>query len=181
MLLKYLTVRTERLNQLSKNIVIINKEIIMIKYVFLLTLFSLFLAQSTYANTMDALHLSGTYHCSGHDARDGGYQNATVRLILNAKQSDFTANYGAYGFTLTLEDGAKYVGEAAASGNSLAIYFENSASTTIGRSDRGVGIAMVTHDKNTDGKATTVFHKFYYEPKYKGGNNGTETCVKVNE
>ena len=155
-----------------------NMERIMIKCVCFLALLSLFFGQSTYANTTDALNLAGTYHCSGYDARDGGYQNATVTLTLNAEQSDFTANYGAYGFTLTLEDGARYVGEAAASGNSLAIYFENTASTTIGRSDHGIGIAVVTHDKNIEGKATTIFHKFYYEPKYKGGNNGTETCVK---
>ncbi|MDP3561806.1 MAG: hypothetical protein Q8R83_06490 [Legionellaceae bacterium] len=151
----------------------------MIKYVFFMASLSLFLSEAAYAETADPLHLAGTYHCSGHDARDGGYQNATVTLTLNAEQSDFTANYGAYAFTLTLEDGAKYIGEAAASGNSLAIYFKNSVLTATGRSDQGVGIAVVTHDKNMVGKATTVFHKFYYEPKYKGGNNGTETCVKV--
>ena len=148
------------------------------KHIIFISLFSFFLNQPLSASTSDPLHLAGTYDCYGHDARDGGYKNAQVTLTLNAQSSDFTANYGAYDFTLTLDDGDKYTGEAAASGNSLAIYFENAASTTLGRSDHGVGIAVVTHDKNTDGKTTTAFHKFYYEPKYKGGNNGTETCIK---
>ena len=44
--------------------------------------------------------------------------------------------------------------------------------------DRGVGIAVVTHDKDMHGKTTTVFHKFYYEPTYEKGGNGYETCIK---
>lgn len=140
---------------------------------------SFFIANPVFAEVSDALNLSGTYQCRGYDTRDGGYKNATVVLTLDADNSDFTTNHGAYGFTLTLEDGVKYVGEAAASGNSLAIYFANAASTSVAQSDYGVGIAEVSHDKGLDGKATTVFHKFYYEPKYKGGNNGTETCFKI--
>ena len=30
--------------------------------------------------------------------------------------------------------------------------------------------------KNKQGKL--AFHKFYYEPEFKGGNNGVEDCVK---
>ncbi|OIR04198.1 hypothetical protein GALL_136800 [mine drainage metagenome] len=36
------------------------------------------------------------------------------------------------------------------------------------------GIATVSG--NRQGK--TAFHKFYYEPEFKGGNNGVEDCVK---
>ena len=40
--------------------------------------------------------------------------------------------------------------------------------------DYGTGIATVKKDKN--GKLG--FRKYYYEPEFKGGNYGTEDCVR---
>lgn len=128
------------------------------------------------ASNNDALHLAGTYQCYGYDSHDGGYKDATVTLTLDAKNSDFAHNHGAYHFNLKEPDGVQYTGEAAASGDNLAIYFENAAVSE--KTDHGVGIAVVTHDRDIDGKVTTAFHKFYYEPAYQGGGNGSETCVK---
>ena len=121
--------------------------------------------------TNDALNLAGTYHCHGHDSHDGDYKDATVVLTLDAKNSDSAHDRGAYHFALIEPDGTRYVGEAAASGNNLAIYFENTGSSM--QTDRGVGIAQITHKK---GK--TIFSKYYYEPNYQGGGNGTENCEK---
>jgi hypothetical protein len=145
-----------------------------------LFVFSFIQMNSAVAQTqaiIDPLNLAGTYHCHGYDSHEGAYKGATVTLTLDAKDSDFKHNHGAYHFLLVEPDGTRYTGEAAASGNDLAVYFQNTSKTM--KTDRGVGIASVTHDKNSQGKATTVFHKFYYEPDYEGGGNGSETCVKV--
>jgi len=40
--------------------------------------------------------------------------------------------------------------------------------------DYGTGIAKFR--RNESGKLT--FHKFYFEPEYKGGNTGLEECVR---
>ena len=125
---------------------------------------------------VDGLGLSGTYMCSGYDMHDGGYQNALLTLTVDTKDSDFANNYGAYHFKLNDPDGGVFVGEVAASGNNAAVYFQNTNPSR--PTDRGVGIAVITHDKDTSGKITTVLHKFYYEPAYEGGGNGSETCVK---
>lgn len=126
----------------------------------------------------DSLNLSGTYTCSGYDSHDKGYQNAKVVLTLDAKNSELKNGFGAYNFKLIEADGTNYKGEVAANGNILAVYFENTGTAPVAQSDRGVGVAVVTHDKDVNGKAHTVFHKFYYEPNYQGGGNGSETCVK---
>lgn len=128
------------------------------------------------ADSADKLAISGTYICYGHDMHDGGYQNTLLTLTLDAKDSDFANNYGAYHFKLNDPDGDIYLGEVAASGNSAAVYFANTNPKE--PNDHGVGIAVITHDKDSTNKATTVLHKFYYEPTYKGGGNGSETCVK---
>lgn len=154
---------------------------IMFKKIFITSAAALFISQVSLAETVetDALHLAGTYQCYGYDSHEGGYKNATVTLTLDAKNSDFEHNYGAYRFKLTEPDNIEYTGEAAASGNNMAIYFENT--NTSESTDRGVGIAVISHDKDTNGKVTTVLHKFYYEPNYQGGGNGSETCVKDNQ
>lgn len=133
-------------------------------------------ANFAFATNHDQLGLAGKYICYGYDKHDGGYQNAIVTLGLDAKNSDFANNYGAYSVKLVEQDGSTYTGEAAANGNHLAIYFENTDPKM--KTDRGVGIAIVTHDKDPKGKITTVFHKFYYEPEYQKGGNGYETCTK---
>lgn len=132
--------------------------------------------QIGYALTIQATSVAGTYQCQGYDAHDGGYQDATLTLTLDKKDSDFTNRYGAYHLKLVEKDGAEYLGEAVASGNTLAVYFKNTATSM--PTDNGVGLATVTHDKDINGKISTVFHKFYYQPDYKGGGNGSETCVK---
>lgn len=124
----------------------------------------------------DALHLAGVYQCYGHDSHDGAYKNAVATLAVDNKNSDFSINCGAYRFNLKEADGAQYVGEVAAHGNELAIYFKNTEASK--SDDQGVGIAVVTHDKDTQGRITTSFHKFYYEPNYQGGGNGFEMCIK---
>lgn len=142
---------------------------------FLLGLVGLTVSQAGFA-AVDPLGLAGTYLCQGHDQHDGDYKGATVTLTLDEKNSDLAHHYGAYHFSLVEPDGITYKGEAAARGNNLAIYFENT--TPSASTDRGVGIARVFQTKNSAGKTMTRFQKFYYEPDYEGGGNGTETCVK---
>lgn len=139
-------------------------------------LFSTIACNTSFAAKVDMLSLAGTYTCSGYDMHTGGYSNAIVILTLDAKDSDFANNYGAYHFKLTEPDGTIYIGEVAASGNTAAIYFANTTPSM--STDQGVGIAVITHDKDQTGKVTTVLHKFYYEPTFEGGGNGYETCVK---
>ncbi len=129
------------------------------------------------ANTEDTLGLAGTYHCHGYDSHEGPYKGAVVTLKLDAKNSKLEQDRGAYLFTLVEPDGTRYIGEAAAEKDYLAVYFQNTSSSM--KTDRGVGIAKVTREKNAQGKIKTVFNKFYYEPHYEGGGNGTETCEKV--
>lgn len=124
----------------------------------------------------DALHVAGVYRCHGYDSHDGGYDKAIATLAVDSQHSDFAHNYGAYHFTLVESDGVQYAGEAAANGNHLAIYFKNTSAAKA--DDQGVGIAVVSHDKNAKGDVVTAFHKFYYEPHYQGGGNGFETCIK---
>lgn len=151
----------------------------MLKHILVISALALGLSQFSFAasNDADALGLAGNYICSGYDMHDGGYQDAKLSLTLDAKDSDFANNYGAYHFNLN-DGGTIYKGEVAASGNLMAVYFENT--TPSAPTDRGVGIAVVTHDKDVKGNVTTAFHKFYYEPAYQGGGNGSETCVKQN-
>lgn len=134
-------------------------------------------AEASVPKTVETVSsLAGTYQCHGYDSHEGSYKDATVVLTLDTKNSDFAHNYGAYHFALVEPDGTRYTGEAASNGNNLAVYFENTDVSK--KTDRGVGIAVVSHDKDEQGKTQTVFHKFYYEPAFDGGGNGYETCVK---
>jgi hypothetical protein len=143
-------------------------------------------------NSLDKLNLEGKYNCTGFDSHDGAF-TGVITMKLDAKASDFEHNFGAYQFTL-VEGGEgtgsnSYKGEAVAHGDELAIYFQNNNDkTALGRSDFGVGIASVTHDRDDKGNVITTLHKFYYGPNYvrdkKGptgnfGGLGNETCVKV--
>lgn len=110
---------------------------------------------------------SGIYDCNGVDDHEGKYAG-TVTLALIKSQS--TANYGAYKFQLEVPGFGIYPGQAAANGTSMGIYF---ALTDPKPKDFGTGIATFT--KNTQGKWT--FEKYYFEPEFKGGNFGIETCV----
>ena len=110
---------------------------------------------------------SGTYDCTGEDSKEGPYKG-TVTLSLVRAQS--TGAYGAYDFKLEVPGYGAYPGEAAAHGMEMAIHFANTDPQT---KDFGTGIARFS--RNQGGKWT--FHKYYYEPQFKGGNFGTEDCV----
>jgi len=111
---------------------------------------------------------SGVYDCTGDDAHEGKYQG-TVTLTLNRNQS--VGQHGAYDFRLEVPDFGVYLGEAAADGHNMAMHF---ALTDQKTKDYGTGIATIK--KNKQGRLS--FRKFYYEPEYKGGNYGTEDCVR---
>ncbi|HEY7985411.1 MAG TPA: hypothetical protein VIE17_00670 [Methylophilaceae bacterium] len=112
-------------------------------------------------------NFSGEYACTGDDAHEGPY-NGTVTLKLMPEQS--TAEYSAYSFKLQVPKYGTYVGEAAAIGNNIAMHF---ALTDPAPRDFGTGVAIM--EKNKQGKWS--FHKYYYEPEFKGGNYGFENCV----
>ena len=111
---------------------------------------------------------SGVYDCTGDDAHEGKYKG-TVTLTLNRNQS--VGQYGAYDFKLEVPDFGVYLGEAAADGHNMALHF---ALTDQKTRDYGTGIATVRMNK----QGRLSFRKFYYEPEYKGGNHGTEDCVR---
>jgi hypothetical protein len=111
---------------------------------------------------------SGVYDCIGNDFKEGEY-TGTVTLQLNQEQS--SGAYGAYDFKLVVPDYGTYPGQAVSLGKTLAIHFALSDSRS---KDYGTGIATVATNK----KGKLTFHKFYYEPEFKGGNHGFEDCVK---
>lgn len=111
---------------------------------------------------------SGIYKCTGQDSHEGPYTGiVTLKLVRSQSHGE----YGAYRFTLDVPDYGSYPGQAAAQGRKMAITFANTDPAT---KDYGTGIA--TFAKNNKGK--WVFTKYYYEPEFKGGNFGTETCVQ---
>lgn len=109
---------------------------------------------------------SGVYQCTGKDDHEGAY-TGTVTLKLNPAQSE--NRYGAYDFRLDVPGYGSYLGHAAAEGRNMAIYFAHPSDAK----DYGTGIAAFT---KLNGK--WQFHKYYYEPAFKGGNFGEEDCVQ---
>ena len=112
--------------------------------------------------------ISGTYDCTGDDAREGKY-TGTVTLALVAAQS--TGDYGAYSFSLQVPGFGTYRGQAAVQGTHMAVHFALPDQTT---RDYGTGIATLA--RSAVGKWS--FTKYYYEPEFKGGNHGIERCVQ---
>jgi hypothetical protein len=112
--------------------------------------------------------LSGIYSCTGNDGHDGKY-TATATLKLDRKNSH--AHYASYAFTLQAEAYGKYLGTAVARGDIMAVTYANTSPKM--KTDYGTGLATIS---SKNGKIS--FHKFYYEPEYKGGNTGTEDCTK---
>jgi len=110
---------------------------------------------------------SGMYDCTGNDSHEGPYKG-TVTMTLDRKQS--TGNYGAYQFKLEVPGFGTYLGQAAAEGDKVAMHF---ALTDPKTRDYGTGIATMKKDRN----GRWSFHKYYYEPEFKGGNYGMEDCV----
>jgi hypothetical protein len=111
---------------------------------------------------------SGLYDCQGVDQHEGPY-TGTVELLRVAEHS--TATHTAYQFTLEVPGYGRYPGHAASQGRQMAIHF---ALTDPAPKDYGTGIAEFR--KTAGGK--WQFSKFYYEPEFKGGNHGRETCVQ---
>jgi len=112
--------------------------------------------------------LSGTYSCTGHDAADGDYQ-ATVTLTMSLAQS--TGTHGDYTLKMEVPGDGIYLGSVVANGDNFAITF---TPTAPGSKDYGTGLGTVS--SNTRGQI--VLSKFYYEPEYRGGDHGTEDCVR---
>jgi len=110
---------------------------------------------------------SGVYDCTGNDSHEGPY-TGTVTITLDPAQS--TGGYGSYKFRLDVPGFGAYLGEAVSEGDKIAMYFALQDPAT---HDFGTGLASVI--RGQDGSIS--FHKFYYEPEFKGGNYGTEDCV----
>jgi hypothetical protein len=131
--------------------------------VFLLTLAGVAQAKPAFTGQ----DYSGVYDCTGDDAHEGKY---TGKVTLAIKPEHSHDSYASYDFKLEVPGFGVYLGHAAANGNNLAMHFALTDPTT---KDYGTGVATVK--KNKQGKWS--FHKFYYEPEFKGGNTGTEDCV----
>ena len=110
---------------------------------------------------------SGVYQCTGMDAHEGAY-TGTVTMTLKPEHSK--GPYASYDFKLEVPDYGTYLGHAAANGRHVAMHFGLQDPTT---HDYGTGIAVMK--KTKAGKWS--FHKFYFEPEFKGGNTGLEDCV----
>lgn len=139
------------------------------------------------AGPADPLYISGDYTCTGFDSHNGAFTGA-LKLTVDEQASHFQRSFGAYEFTVeVVVDGhaSTYSGYAAAQGQSLAMYFANDSKQA--PTDRGVGMALITHDQDAEGKWVTTLHKSYYLPDYmrnsKEGNGvggrGTEVCTKI--
>lgn len=119
------------------------------------------------APAFTAQDYSGIYECTGNDAHEGKY---TGTVTLKLKPAHSYSEYASYDFKLEVPGFGAYLGHAAGSGNVLAMHFALQDQTT---KDFGTGVAKFS--KNKQGKLS--FHKFYFEPEFKGGNTGTEDCV----
>lgn len=111
---------------------------------------------------------SGTYECKGEDSHEGPY-TGTVTLQLVKDQS--FGKFAAYSLKLEVPNYGSYSGHVAANDHSAAMYF---ALSDPAPKDYGTGLAQFT--KTKFGK--WQFSKYYYEPEFKGGNFGTETCTQ---
>ena len=136
------------------------------KYFLLIPLAFLCLSANA-QTTFTGADFSGIYDCTGHDNSEGAYTGkVTIKLVKEKSAGE----YGAYQFKLEVPGFGTYPGHAAARDLNMAIYFANTVAST---KDFGTGIASFS--KNKTGKWT--FKKFYYEPEFKGGNFGIETCT----
>ena len=111
---------------------------------------------------------TGVYACTGRDAHEGDYKG---KVTLKLKKEHSQAHYASYDFLLEVPGFGKYPGHMAANGLNAAIHFALEDQST---HDFGTGISQFS--KNAKGQ--WQFHKFYFEPQFKGGNSGFEDCVK---
>lgn len=122
---------------------------------------------SSFAETITPLDFSGVYECVGDDAHEGRYTGRVTMQLIPKYSKD---NYASYDFKLEVPEYGTYLGHAAANGHHVAMHFALQDQST---RDYGTGIAEMK--KNTKGQ--WAFHKFYFEPEFKGGNTGVEDCV----
>lgn len=139
-----------------------------LKILLLTTAFSVYAQEHIPDEHLKAVDFSGVYDCTGDDAHEGKY-SGTVTMTLKPEHSQ--GQYASYDFKLEVPDYGAYLGHAAQHGNVAAMHFGLTDKTT---KDYGTGIAKFEHNKA--GKLT--FHKFYFEPEFKGGNTGLEDCVR---
>lgn len=111
---------------------------------------------------------SGVYTCTGEDKADGKF---TGKVTLTLVRAQSTGVYGAYNFKLEAPPFGVYLGEGAAQGRQMAMRFANTD-----QKDKDYGTAIATFSRTRAGK--WLFRSYYYEPEYKGGNHGTEECVR---
>ncbi|MSQ80985.1 MAG: hypothetical protein EXR41_04660 [Candidatus Methylopumilus sp.] len=111
---------------------------------------------------------TGVYDCKGLDAHEGAYEG---KVTLKLKKEHSQAQYASYDFLLEVPGFGKYPGHMVANGLNAAMYF---ALEDQSNHDFGTGVSEFS--KNAKGQ--WQFHKFYFEPKFKGGNTGFEDCVK---
>lgn len=120
------------------------------------------------------LDFSGVYTCIGDDAHEGKY-SGTVTMQIKPEHSK--GSYASYDFKLEVGEYGVYSGHAAANGTNVAMHFalpmENGQ---IGGNTKDYGTGIAKMRKNKQGKWT--FHKFYFEPEFKGGNTGLEDCTQ---
>jgi hypothetical protein len=128
----------------------------------------LLLSSLVHAAPFTGQDYSGVYQCTGDDAHEGKY-TGTVTMTLKPEHS--RGRYASYDFKLEVPGYGTYLGHAAANGNHVAMHFALQDQST---RDYGTGVATIK--KNKQGKLS--FHKFYFEPEFKGGNTGTEDCTK---
>lgn len=111
--------------------------------------------------------LSGTYDCTGQDSQEGPY---TAVVTLTSQSAHSVGRHRAYDFKMEVPGYGTYLGQAVGAGAQLAIHF---ALTDPATHDFGTGLAQVFKRQGRLG-----FSKFYYEPEFKGGNHGTEECLR---
>ena len=112
---------------------------------------------------------SGIYTCTGSNELVGDYEvKVTLKLNLDSSHGRFAA----YEYITETSNGTKYVGQAIADRNLLAISFQfNDKNANDQR--QSIGHAVMADDK----RGRWSFHKRYYEPDGNGGNYGQEYCV----
>ncbi len=145
----------------------------MIRSVNAISMCLLFVTNIAMANNPFVLDFSGVYDCKGKDAHEGAY---TGVVTMKKQAKHHVEIYSSYDFTLEVPGYGTYQGHAAAQGKFVAVHFAlPMAGGMYGgkEQDYGTGIAQFTMVNKK-----WQFKKFYYEPEYKGGNTGIETCIQ---
>lgn len=131
-------------------------------------------AKETQEKTQYLKDFSGVYDCQGDDAHEGKYMGI---VTMQRKPQHSKGVYASYDFKLEVPEYGTYVGHAAVNGDVAAMHFALPQEAGLyGGKTQDFGTGVATFKTNSAGKLT--FHKFYYEPLFKGGNTGVEDCIK---